>query len=252
MTTTASPVLSISDLCTPPSTGFALKHIQLTAHAGELVVLLGANGAGKSTLLRTIVGEMEATTHHFVRPEQISYLPQERFCAWPLPVREVVALGLLPAQSPNSHHPRVDAALQRCDCLPLADKPINALSGGEQARALLARALASEAPLLLADEPLAALDPAHQLEMLERLQVEAHQHQRAVIVVLHDLALTARFADTVVLLHQGEVLAQGSVEEVMTPALLAQAYQAEFEVELTSTPPRVQILRAKKSREEEG
>lgn len=220
-----------------------VQQVDISLKAGELTVLLGANGAGKSTLLKALAGELAFSADRLALPAQLSYLPQSRECAWSLTCADVVALGLLPDYAADAAHPHVNAVMSDCDCLQFADTPIHTLSGGEQARVLLARALVSKAPLLLADEPLAALDPAHQLAMMTVLQRHAHIQGKAVLLVLHDIALAARFADQVMVLKSGRMLASGCVDEVLTQETLLRAFGVEFAVDLSATPPRIQALR---------
>ncbi|HXG28067.1 MAG TPA: ABC transporter ATP-binding protein, partial [Nevskiales bacterium] len=152
-------------------------------------------------------------------------------CHWPMPVAQVVALGRLPHRAPWARVPPADAAavqraLQAADVAHLADRPVTQLSGGERARVLLARALAVEARVLLADEPTAGLDPAHQLGVMEVLRRRA-QSGAGVVVVLHDLTLAARFCDRLLLLGEGRVVADGAAEQVLTEQNLAQVYGIE-------------------------
>jgi iron complex transport system ATP-binding protein len=145
-----------------------------------------------------------------------------------LTVERLVSLGRLPHLAPFARPGRGDAdaiarALARTDMLGLRDRPIDALSGGERARALLARALAVEAPVLLADEPLAALDPAHQIAVMRLLRAEADRGA-TVIAVLHDLTLAARHCDRLLLLNEGRLVGDGAPRDVLTTARLAVVY----------------------------
>ncbi|MDO4725066.1 MAG: ABC transporter ATP-binding protein, partial [Comamonadaceae bacterium] len=159
------------------------------------------------------------------RARQMAYLAQGATLHWPLPVREVVALGRLPhgdAQRPSGQQ-AIDAALQATGLQALAERNAQSLSGGERARALLARALAVQAPVLLADEPLAALDPAQQLHCMALLREQARQGQ-AVAVVLHDLSLASRFCHQLLLLDGGRTLRQGPPAQVLDDTALAQTF----------------------------
>jgi iron complex transport system ATP-binding protein len=205
------------------------------------VGLIGPNGAGKSSLMRVIAGlwrgdegevRIDGTPLHAltaqVRARRLSFLPPERDMAWPLPVRDVVALGRHPhrgsfAPWSDADERAVEAALDAVETRDLAARPISAISNGERARVLLARALAVEAPILLVDEAVAALDPAHQLQVMEVLRAEAEKG-RLVIAVLHDLGLAQRFCDELVMMRGGRVHAAGAPGDVLTDASLAEVY----------------------------
>ena len=202
-----------------------LDGIDLALGAGSLCALAGPNGAGKSTLLRALAGTvplvsgggrhagMPAPLAHRAVARHIAYLPQDRTVHWDLSVARVVALGRMPHVAGNSglsatDHAAIDRAMVRMDIGHLAHRPIREVSGGERARVLIARALAQETPVLLADEPVAGLDPAHQLALFAHLRALASDG-RAVVVALHDLSLAVRFADRVILMHQGRIAADG-------------------------------------------
>lgn len=222
-----------------------LRSLDFKAGAGELVCVLGPNGAGKSTLLRALAGffPQAPVTWDGVPLSQIparqractiAWLSQDGDAVWPLPVRGIVALGRIPhgatldsltAQDRDA----IDRALHACDLQSLADRDITTLSGGERARAFAARALAVEAPVLLADEPVSALDPHHQLTVMGSLH-RAAQEGHLVIAVLHDLTLAARFANRIVLMKDGGIIAQGKPDRVLTPDLL----RAVFAVDVVS------------------
>ncbi len=219
-----------------------LNDASITLQPGELVGLIGPNGAGKSTLLRAIVGSQPYATGEICldgtqiaafsarqRARALSYLPQERHVEWPLPSRTVVALGRYPhtsglAPARPDDLQAVDDALAAVDATELAERSASVLSGGERTRVLLARALAVEAPLLLADEPIAGLDPFHQLDVMEILRKTAHDGA-GVLAVLHDLALAMRFMDRVVLMHEGAVIANGTPSKVLTDENLQRVYR---------------------------
>jgi iron complex transport system ATP-binding protein len=200
----------------------------LVLSAGELVALVGPNGAGKSSLLKALAGLIPcggsvtwrgaplAQLDGRARARAVAYLPQAPQVHWPLLVRDVVALGRLPhravgAAPAAADHAAVTAAMRATDTLALADRSADQLSVGERARVLLARALAVEAPGLLVDEPIAMLDPYHQLEVMQMLHAyAAGAEPRLVVVVLHDLGLAARFCSRVLLMSQGAVVADGA------------------------------------------
>ncbi len=219
-----------------------LRGVGLTVAAGELVGLIGPNGSGKSTLLRALLGLVrlragrvllrERELHALARRERarrIAYLPQHGASHWPLTVERLVALGRLPHQGPWQRLSATDeAAIARAmaatDVGHLAERVITHLSGGERLRVHLARALASEPDLLLADEPVAALDPYHQLQAMELLQDTARRGG-GVLVVLHELSLALRYCDRLVLLDRGRMAASGRPAEVLDDTRLAAVYQ---------------------------
>jgi iron complex transport system ATP-binding protein len=219
----------------------ALDGAEIAVARGETVGLLGPNAAGKTTLLRVLAALIEpragrvlldgmplAAIPRTMRARRIGYLPQNAACHWPLTVERLAALGRIPHLDRLAREgPRDRAAVMRaladCDVGDLASRPVTALSGGEQARAMLARALAGEPELLLADEPVAQLDPWHQLRVMELMRAIASRGG-AVLVALHDLALAARFCDRLVLLDRGRVAADGAPAAVLTPPVLARVF----------------------------
>ncbi len=218
-----------------------LDRVSLDVTAGEVVGLLGPNGAGKSTLLRVMAGVLTPRSgtvhlddrlgdaiHPSERAKRIGYLPQGAECHWSLEVEQVVALGRLPHRGRWSGMSATDwriveRAMGYADVSQYRGRAIHALSMGERARVLLARALAGEPEILLADEPVAGLDPAHQLEVMELVQRMA-ENGAAVVVVLHDLTLAARYCTRLALLYRGRLVASGSEDSVLTPANLRDCF----------------------------
>lgn len=214
----------------------------LMLKAGEFVGLVGPNGAGKSTLLRAIVGvqardsgdvSLDGKPAHAYSPRErgklLAFLPQERRVEWRLPARDVVMLGRYPHHAgfggPTAQDRKaVEAAIAAADATGLEERPAAVLSAGEKARILLARALAVEAPILIADEPIAALDPYHQLHVMEILQQQARAG-RSVLVVLHDLMLASRFMDRLALMADGRIVADGPPADVLSDDRLRQVYR---------------------------
>jgi iron complex transport system ATP-binding protein len=211
----------------------------LALRAGEVVALVGPNGAGKTTLLRALAGLLPATGHIVLqgralatyspqaRAQRIAYLPQGHVFHWPVPVAAVVALGRHPhadlfARASDSDRAAVRRALDAAGIADLAERTISTLSGGERARVALARALASEAPVLLADEPTASLDPRHQLVVMSLLREAARNG--AVLAVVHDLLLAARFADRVVVMDKGRLVADGPAADVLATSQVADVF----------------------------
>ncbi len=239
--------LSASGLSVALGRRRVLADLELAFESGSFHCVLGPNGAGKSTLLRALagllphagsarIGDAEiAAMSPKLRARRIAWLPQDHAVHWPLPVRDVVALGRMPhgASLDRLHEADRDAvadAMARCDVAAMADRPVTELSGGERARVLLARALATGAEVLLADEPAAGLDPLHQLTIMAVLRAEARRG-RVVVAVLHDLSLAARFADTVTLLHGGKVAMQGEPAAVLTAERIRDVFEIEASVE---------------------
>jgi iron complex transport system ATP-binding protein len=214
-----------------------LEAVSCQADRGRITAIIGPNGAGKSTLLRCMAGllpleggavEIEGRAiSSFDRRElarQVAYLPQDRTVHWPLAARAIVALGRLPYRGQLLNDAEaIESAMQAMDVKEFADRPIAQLSGGEQARVLVARALAQESGILIADEPTAGLDPAHSLELFATFQRLAAEG-RAVAIALHDLTLAARFCHHVVLLVAGRVAAAGPAAEILTPGPLSAAF----------------------------
>ncbi|MFN3877883.1 MAG: ABC transporter ATP-binding protein [Brevundimonas sp.] len=212
-----------------------LDGVDLSVAAGEVVALCGPNGAGKSSVIRVAVGLLDTTggqvrlggtqiadLSHRQRAEWAAYLPQERRIAWNLPAVEVAALGA-PFLSGAEALTRAVAALDEVGAGHLADRGVAEMSGGERARVLLARALVVDAPLLLADEPIAGLDPDAQRLVLELLRARA-DGGAGVLVSLHDLTLAATMADRVVVLDQGRVVADAAPIQALSPAVLREVF----------------------------
>jgi iron complex transport system ATP-binding protein len=229
-----------------------LRDVTLRLGPGECLGLIGPNGAGKSSLIRAAMGADRATGRSSLaamapgaRARHAAWLPQGREVAWPMPVRDLVALGRLPHLARGAAIPPGDAAavaavLRRLGLEALAGRPATALSGGETARVLLARALVQDTPLILADEPVAGLDPAHQIGVMRLLRALADEG-RGVLVTCHDLGLAARFCTRLAVIDAGRIVADGRPGAVLTPALLADVFGITARIEtgpagLTLTP----------------
>jgi iron complex transport system ATP-binding protein len=211
----------------------ALADVTLSARAGEFVGLLGPNGAGKSTLVRLVAGLLAPasgavrlagldpfTSARRTVARVCAFVPQEPRVAWPFTVREAVMMGRAPRQGLLAVASRfdrgaVDGALEACDLVHLADRRLDALSGGERRRVFFARALAQEPRVLLLDEPTAFLDLGHQVAAMHMARVAA-RGGLCVVAVLHDLNLAAAACDRVVVLSGGRVVAEGPPADVLT------------------------------------
>lgn len=225
--------------------GRAVLHdITATLQPGRVTAIVGPNGAGKSSLIRTAAALIAPRSGSAMlgdraiagldpreRARLLGYLPQDAVVHWDVPAADIVALGRLPWRVPFAglsadDFDAVASAMHAAGTTGLADRPINQLSGGERARVLLARVLAGTPRWLLADEPLASLDPAHQIDMLDRLRAVAGQGS-GVVIVLHDLAQAARIADDVLVLQDGRIVAHGAVEQALTPSIIANVFEIE-------------------------
>jgi iron complex transport system ATP-binding protein len=210
----------------------ALSGVTTKFVGGEVVALAGPNGAGKSTLLTVLAGLRRPDTGcveldgaPFVdsdpaaRARQVAFLPADGRSAWPMNVRRIVALGRVPYLKPlralsSDDQAAIDLALQRAQVTHLSERAFSTLSSGERARVLIARALATQADILLLDEPTAALDPEHQLGVMEILRTEAARGA-LVIVAAHALDLVARYADRAILLREGHVVVDAPTQEAL-------------------------------------
>jgi iron complex transport system ATP-binding protein len=208
---------------------------------GERVAILGPNGAGKTSLLRAMLGLVEIRNGSVLldghevsglspveRARLVSYLPQRRPLAWPNKVRDIVALGRFAhgaalGRLGDQDAAAVDDAIHACSLDGLADRSADTLSGGEIARVHFARAIAAHAPLLIADEPTAALDPLHQLA-IAKLMRDFVDAGGGTLVVLHDVVLAARYADRLIWMRGGSIVADGSAADTLTAELLGEVY----------------------------
>ncbi|MCR2833591.1 ABC transporter ATP-binding protein [Parerythrobacter lacustris] len=219
--------------------GTRLRDVSTAIEPACITAICGPNGAGKSTLLQVLAGllrpeagrvmlEGEAldTLHPRERAKAIGYLPQDAEIAWDVAVRSLVALGRLPHR--DRGNAQVEAALAALDLEALAERPVSQLSGGERARALLARVIAGDPRWILADEPFAALDLAHQARLLAQLAAQAASGA-GVVVVVHDLALAMNHAQRVVVLDRGRVVADSAPAAALTPDLLRAVWQVDAE-----------------------
>jgi iron complex transport system ATP-binding protein len=224
--------------------------VSLQIAPGECVGLIGPNGAGKTTLMRAALGLMRHEGRSSLtdlpareRARAAAWLPQAREIAWPVTVETLVALGRLPhdSRAGDLRAGAVRRALDRMGLSAFAQRRATELSGGEQARVLIARALAQEAPLLMADEPIAGLDPAAQIATLRVFQ-DLAQEGHAVLVSLHDLTLAARHCTRLILLDRGRVAADGPPLEVLSEARLAEVFHLHGHMLETADGPLLQAI----------
>jgi len=226
--------------------------------SGELVALVGPNGAGKTTLLKCALGFIRPTSgaaridgdsvetlSPIDRARRIAYLPQARPLAWPARVRDVVALGRFAYGARLSRLQGADAdavarVIEECDLTAFADRRTDTLSGGELARVHAARALAGEAPLLLADEPIASLDPNHQFAIMALIKRHVDNGGGA-MVVIHDIALAARFATRLVWMKDGAVLADGAPRKTLTKERMEEVFAVDVRIDMNGPAPSVTI-----------
>lgn len=236
--------LRIADASVALGGRHVLDTVSAVLRPGRITAILGPNGAGKSSLIRTMAGlivpqggsvTVDSRDVAGIEPRErarlIGYLPQDGVAAWNVRAAELVALGRLPHRAPFAgpaphDFDAVMMAMAATETTHLADRPVGELSGGERARVLLARVLAGEPRWLLADEPLASLDPAHQLDILDRLRTAA-DGGAGVVIVLHDLGHAASVADDVLLLKDGRIAAFGGVGEVLTEERVADVFEVK-------------------------
>lgn len=225
-----------------------LKGVSFSVPAGSVTALIGPNGSGKTTLIRAVSGVIPLqggrvtvngrdlrTLDAAARARLIAVVPQARQLPAAFTAFETVLMGRTPhlnwlGQSSSRDEDLARGALERTQALELAERRIGELSGGEQQRVLLARALAQAAPVMLLDEPTAHLDLQYQFTLLEMVRALAQEENLAVLFAIHDLNLVARYADQVALLVNGELRALGTPMEVLDPALLSGVYHVPLEV----------------------
>lgn len=259
--------LACADLIVDVPSRRLLGPVDAGFQTGEVTAVLGPNGAGKSTLLAALCGARPATSGKVFldgtdltlmdprkRALRLGFLAQGREVAWGLTVEAVVRLGRLPysrtgVSAGPADNAAVEAAITRCELDHLRKRNVLTLSGGERARVLLARVLAGEPDWILADEPLAGLDPAYQLDIV-RLLRELAQEGRGVIVTLHDLALVGRLADRVVVVRAGTILADGTPDAVLTPDVMSAAYGVTVEVVTAANGESVVLLAGRVKQEQ--
>ncbi|PJG82409.1 ABC transporter ATP-binding protein [Caviibacterium pharyngocola] len=233
---------------------YGLNNVSCQIPQGKLVGIMGANGAGKSTLLKSIAGILPPASGEIwlknrklseltaqQKSEQLAYLAQNTQINWDLSVYDVIALGLPRPLSASQEAEKVRSVSEKFSITHLLNQPYQQLSGGEKTRVQLARCCIKASPLLLADEPIAALDPYYQIDIMEQLKALTPEH--TCVVVIHHLSLAYRFCDEVILLHHGKILASGKTAQVLTKENLAKG----FNVNVTIDKERKEILNIEKN-----
>ena len=246
-----SETLSVRDLTVTAGGATLVGNVSFELGPGELIALIGPNGAGKTTLLRAALGLLKPARGQALlggrdlrrlspleRARRVSYLPQTRPLVWPQAVRDVVALGrfaygVVLGRLGGRDAEAVDAALAECDLAHLAERSASTLSGGERARMHCARALAAAAALLVADEPVASLDPRHQFQVLQLIR-EFVGRGGGALIVLHDVGLARRFADRLLWMKDGEIVADGSAAETLVPERMETVFGVRARIESDS------------------
>ncbi len=231
--------VSVSEVRVQRSGATLLAGVDLDVREGEFLALVGANGAGKSTLVRVLAGILTPVSGSVQvfgrawsewdrqeRARAIAYLPQEPQCHWPFSVRHVLALGASRGFGALARAAPPPAVLHDLRVAALLDRRIDTLSGGERARVFLAAALAGSPRLLLADEPTASLDPAHQIRLLTMLRQQTTA--TTAVVVLHDLNLALRFADRIAVMADGRCVGVDTPEVIIASGVLARAFGIDF------------------------
>jgi iron complex transport system ATP-binding protein len=228
-------LLSLQNLSVSRRNQDIFRDVSFNVSEGEFIGLIGPNGAGKTTLMRAALGLIPATGHSSLaalpapdRARRAAWMPQAREVVWPVSVETLVALGRLPylptgSRLRDTDRAHVDAALTRMGLEDFRHRTVTRLSGGEQARVLIARMLAQDTPLLLADEPIAGLDPAHQIATMQ-VFADLARAGHAVIASLHDLGLAVRHCSRLILLGQGGIAADGPSSEVLNADNLARIF----------------------------
>jgi iron complex transport system ATP-binding protein len=258
MTAALNPALALDGASVRLGGRLVLDGASFSVAAGELVGVLGPNGAGKTTLLRAALGglKLDAGTARLTgrdvtglsEPERarlVGYLPQERRVAWSLPAWRIAALGAVD-RPPAEARAAAFEALDRVGLANLAERGVLEMSGGERARVLVARLLATRTPLLVADEPIAGLDPDAQLLVLDLLRQETTAN-RAVVATLHDLTLAARACDRLVIMNHGRVVAAGAPREALTSEVLEEVFGLAGELVETAAGPVLAARRVAKA-----
>jgi iron complex transport system ATP-binding protein len=253
-------VIRAEDIWAGYGTNTVLKGVGLSLRRGEFVGLLGPNGSGKSTLLRVLSGVLKPTRGEVwlegqplsrLRAKEVArrlaFVPQREEVAFGFSAWEVVLLGRAPyigwwGKERAEDVQAARRAMERTDCVPLSERAFGSLSGGERQRVVLARGLAQETSLLLLDEPLTHLDVAHQVGTLSLLRQLNREEGLTVLAALHDINLASEFCDRLLVLRQGQLVAEGTPSEVITPSLLARVFGLDAWVRVNPATGRPHVL----------
>jgi iron complex transport system ATP-binding protein len=245
---TGAVALSVSEVSAAYGPATVLHDVTFQLSGGEMLAIVGPNGAGKSTLLKVAGGSLQpsrGTVELLERPlggyerrqlaRLVATVAQENQVTFSFTVLEIVLMGRAPHLGSFHLETRKDlaaahAAMQRFELLPLAHRPINALSGGERKRVFLARALAQEPQVMLLDEPTAFLDLRHVADILAEFRKLCREKTMAVVATMHDLNAAALYADRVLLLDKGTLVACGAPDEVLTTENLEQIYRLKVHI----------------------
>lgn len=255
----AAPLFELADVHVRVEGRTLLHPLSLAVPAGRVIGLIGHNGSGKSTLLKLLGRQLAASggeirfegrplaawgTRDFAR--RVAYLPQSSPATGGMTARELIALGRYPWHGALGRFGAVDRrkveeAIALTDTGAFADRLVDTLSGGERQRVWLAMLVAQDPDCLLLDEPISALDVAHQIEVLALVRRLGHARGLTVVVVLHDVNMAARFCDELLALHSGRLIARGTPAELMTPETLHAIYGIAMEVLTRGDAPPVAL-----------
>lgn len=235
-----TPLMTWRDVFVIQDNRYLLRNICFDLFKDDFIAIIGPNGAGKSTLLRAAAGLIRVDGYAAILQRQasglsarerarlIAYLPQQREFAWPMTARAVVSLGISTSGNGGGEHSlSVDNSLRSLGVAHLSNKTVDKLSGGERARIFLARALVSSSPILIADEPLNALDPSAQLRAIEVLASRAASG-RPVIAAFHEIGLALRHATKILIVRDGRMLAYAPPRIIVETDALSRAYGVKF------------------------
>lgn len=222
-----------------------LDNIAVEIDKGQIIGLIGPNGAGKSTLLKVLANILPADSGQYrlanknIRQykekelaQKVGYLAQNATAHWPLKAQRLIELGRLPFQGyrqklGNKDRDIINAAIAKTETAHLLDRVVTTLSGGEQTRIFLARLFAAEPEVIFADEPIAALDPYHQLHIMEILREHA-QKGGTVVVVMHDINLASRFCDQLILMDKGKIRGTGDINDLLKNNVLTDTFRIKL------------------------
>jgi len=232
-----------------------LTDVTSTIKPGMLVAVTGTNGAGKSTFIKCLNRILEprgtiyldgSDLNSFSRKgiaKRMAYLSQKFSHAFPVNVFDVVLTGRFPhrewCQKRAVDEAKVSEVLDMLHLTPLAFREFNQLSGGQQQKVLIARAIVQEADVLLLDEPVSSLDIRHQLEVMDMAEKLAHNHGKSVVIAIHDLNLASRYADKVIMLHKGSVYCEGAPQDVLTAQVIEQVYGVTVDIHKNGGRPMI-------------